>query len=111
MTRDELIADARQHCEGCPKCERLNPGSVVCEGKMVPMSVGRCPDGLWDHSTPQPVVVRKTRERTATLCKERLSEEWGEEWQAKILAAVIRETAKKYVLPIALYEEALKNRK
>ena len=61
MTRDDLIADARQHCETCPRWKTLNPSSVVCEGKMVPMSVGRCPDGLWDHSAPQPVVVRKAR--------------------------------------------------
>lgn len=45
------------------------------------------------------------------LCVERLREEWDREWQQKLKAAAVRKTARGYFVPIALYEEALKNRK
>ena len=45
------------------------------------------------------------------LCRERLREEWDAEWQERIKAAAVRQTKTGYMIPIALYEEALKHRK
>lgn len=97
---------AAVHCRTCPSAGRIGNASVDCDGSLVAFVNGKCKRGLWDHSGKVEFVPEFFE-----LCKERLAEEWGEEWQAKILAAVIRETEKKYILPISLYEEALKNRK
>lgn len=61
MTLAQLREDASAHCGSCPHQTRLGNASVTCDGTLIPFSVGRCPLKLWDHSTPQPVVVRKAK--------------------------------------------------
>jgi hypothetical protein len=45
------------------------------------------------------------------LCRERIAEEWNNEWQARIRSSAIRENATCLVIPKSLYAEALKHRK
>lgn len=97
---------AQVHCRGCASAGRIGNASVDCDGKSVAYAQGVCKRGLWDHSGKIEYVPAFYE-----LCRERLTEEWGLEWQAKIRAGAVRETKKKYILPIALYEEAARHRK
>lgn len=45
------------------------------------------------------------------LCHSRLKEEWSAEWQAKILASVIRNERTCYIIPRAMWEVARTARK
>lgn len=45
------------------------------------------------------------------LCKERLREEWDAEWQERLKAAAVRQTKTGYMIPLAVYDEAMKHRK
>ncbi len=110
QTLDQLNADARQHCDGCERCETLKDSWVMCSGVRVGFVNGKCPIERWDHSAPiehEPT----TRVRLYKLCVERIAEEWPQDWQAKLRAAAVRTSGRAILIPRALYDEALKNRK
>ena len=52
QTLEQLNADARQHCNGCAKCDALRDSWAMCSGVRVGFANGTCPLGLWDHSAP-----------------------------------------------------------
>lgn len=46
-----------------------------------------------------------------SVCRDRLKEEWSPEWRERLLAAATASTAGRIVVPVALYEQAMKNRR
>ena len=109
QTLTQRIADARQHCDGCENRETLKDSWVMCSGVRVGFVNGRCPRELWDHSAP--IEKSKPAEPVYHLCKERIVEEWDDDWQQRIRASAIHETDRRIAIPLDLYEEALKHRR
>jgi hypothetical protein len=105
---------AHDFCEHCEYRGELDCTRVLCkappEPRFIPLSVGSCPIGLWEHSKiepppPKPPDPNKAAPGEYKLCKHRLKEEWDAEWREKILASVLRTTTTCYFIPVAVWEE------
>lgn len=84
-----------EDCETCQRREAIERPAVL-------LFITR-------ETEPPPPPVDK--DPVNTLCIERLREEWDREWQKKLRAAAVGRNGRALLIPRALYDEALKNRK
>jgi len=100
-TLEQLNADARQHCDGCERCDVLKESSAICGGKLVSFVNGLCPRGLWDHSAK---IEHKPKASAGfvEICMGRHLEWPVKAWE-RIQACPLH--GRKYRVPRALFNE------